>query len=350
MNESFVKLPPKLLRLLSLVYGVVIVFRDYLYNHKLLPTFTVPIPVVSVGNVTVGGTGKTPFVMWLAQQFKAIGLHPVVISRGYGGRLGNLPVRVPSDGKHDDYGDEPCLMARSLPDVPVVISRNRVRGALWSIERFRPDCIILDDGFQHRRLNRTLDIVMHDSRRPFTGDALLPRGRLRETISSLKRADIVIFTHCDGSLPSEADLDYLNNLVLPPPIFISRHIPVGLRKILTKEYLSGPFGSEIVALISAIGSPSGFQQSVRRMGLVVGYEKHYSDHQVISRKEWLRQTCEAQTCGCSMVVTTSKDESRYEDYFEIKIPVCVLDIALEIDAGEDLLSEIRSRIRSDELE
>ena len=172
------------LRLLSLPYGAAVALRNHLYDRELLRTAKLPCPVVSVGNLTVGGTGKTPTVILLAALLKEHGHRPAVLSRGYGGHA-KASVNVVSDGNRillgwREAGDEPVLIAGALPGVPVLTGPKRFLTGRAAVERFGADVLILDDAFQHRSLFRDIDIVLIDAARPFGNGFLLPRGPLRE--------------------------------------------------------------------------------------------------------------------------------------------------------------------------
>jgi len=188
--------------LLSLPYGGAVRARNRLFDSGFLEQQRIGCPVISVGNLTVGGTGKTPMVILLAGMLKDRGLRPAVLSRGYGGK-NRADVLVVSDGMRvlagpDEAGDEPVLIARRLGDVPVLAGPKRVITGRHALEHFSVDAILLDDGFQHRYLHRDLDIVLLDSRQPLGNGFLLPRGPLREPPSALARAGVIAFTRSKG--------------------------------------------------------------------------------------------------------------------------------------------------------
>jgi tetraacyldisaccharide 4'-kinase len=193
------------LRLLSYPYAAVQRLRALGYRLGLLRSYRLPCPVVSVGNVTLGGTGKTPTVAWIAGYLMARGKRVVVLSRGYGGSAqGQL--RVVSDGKRillgpEEAGDEPCLLAGKLPGLMVVIGADRYRAGLRALAELKPDLVLLDDGFQHLRLQRDLNILLLDATRPFGSGWTLPGGMLREPASAAGRADLVVYTRCPEGVP-----------------------------------------------------------------------------------------------------------------------------------------------------
>jgi tetraacyldisaccharide 4'-kinase len=340
--------PSRGLRCLSAVYSGITGIRNVLYDKSITREITVSRPVVSVGNLSAGGTGKTPLVIKLAGSFLQLGLQPAVVSRGYGGIKGRHPELVPPDADFRDYGDEPVLMARVLPQVPVVVSRDRVMGANWIIHHADADCLILDDGFQHRRIARDCNIVLLDARFPFTRDRLLPAGRLRENINGLKRADIIVFTHSDSAPPAQEDLEWIQSLPVPPPVFLSRHVPAGIRHVWTDQ--PAPVNPEqaSIALISSIGSPSGFRKTAEQAGLSIQHEKHFRDHKALTAEEWYHEINVAGRRGCSHVVITAKDESRYPKNLVPALPVCVLDMTMEINKENAFISRVTSRIKINE--
>lgn len=344
MDRFSNRMPAWLLSILSDLYASMTDVRNHLYERRILGIHSIPIPVISIGNLAVGGTGKTPFVLWIVQHLASASLKPLIISRGYRGRFGRTPVRVPLEGSHIDYGDEPCMMMHSLKDIPIVVSRDRVRGARWSLDEYRPGCIILDDGFQHRRIARCLDIVMHDCRNPFTRDTQLPSGRLRESIRGLERADIIVFSHCDESSPTDQDLLFINSIKERPAVFRSSHAPLGLRRAHALQRVDSYPPETVAGLVSAIGSPEGFRRSAERFGLQVAYERRFSDHHVISAENWHSAAQEAREAGCTMIVTTAKDEVKIPLGFDICLPIFILDVTLSIENGTELISMILERI------
>lgn len=339
-------LPLRCSKTISSVYSLAIKSRNWMYDKSFFKTTSVTKPVISVGNVTVGGTGKTPMVIKIADSILKSGFQPAILSRGYGGIKGRYPERVPENADFKEYGDEAALMARILIKTPIVISRDRLKGAHWIIDQNNIDCLLLDDGFQHRRLARDCNIVMLDSRLPFTQDKLLPLGRLRESIDGLKRADIIVFSHTDISAPSTEDLEWLYSRMDPHSIFLSGHIPVGIRYVWTNQKISLSDTNLRIALISSIGSPSGFKRTAEKIGLKVHYEKPFRDHKALTKNEWLCEIETAKKMDCTHVVITAKDESRYPKNLDAALPVCVLDMTIEIDREEELMSQVLNVIKN----
>ncbi|MDQ1330137.1 MAG: tetraacyldisaccharide 4-kinase, partial [Thermodesulfobacteriota bacterium] len=197
-GESIPFLQGFLLLVLSFLYGIPVKAREVLYRKKIFKQKRLPCKVISIGNITVGGTGKTPMTVYLAEMLAGLGRKIVVISRGYRGRA-EKNGGVVSNGREilmgpDESGDEPFMMAAMLNNIPVRVGQNRYNAGLLAIRNFNPDIILLDDGFQHRKLFRDIDLLLLDSRRPFGNSRLLPRVVLREPAVSIKRSDAFILT------------------------------------------------------------------------------------------------------------------------------------------------------------
>ncbi|MCD4653383.1 tetraacyldisaccharide 4'-kinase [bacterium] len=332
--------PPCLMRPLSWLYGRVTEFRNYLYDRNFFTEKQVLLPVISIGNLAVGGTGKTPLVIHILDLLIETGHLPMVVTRGYGGRVGKQPVRVPSSGSFTVFGDEPVMIANQFPEIPIIVSRDRVKGANWGISNYEVDCIVLDDGFQHRRIARDLNIVVLDSRRPVTHDKLLPYGRLRELPGSLARADIIMFSHSAERKPASEDMEFINTRLRPNSFFLSRHKSVRFRfagssKEVNSDNIESPAG-----LISAIGSPEGFRYSVHACGILPVFEKHFPDHSRISSSDWFKTSMEAKKNGCCSLITTAKDETRLPQGISLGLPLYVLDITMEIDRHEEFARQV----------
>ena len=224
---------------LSLLYGSIVRTREFFYQKKIFKSRKLPCKVISVGNLTVGGTGKTPMTIHLARRLSCQGYKTAVISRGYGGRS-EKSAAIVSDGhqillQSDEAGDEPFMIARNLKHIPVIVGQNRVKAGWLAIEKFAPDVIVLDDAFQHLKLVRDIDLVLLDYHRPYGNKHLLPRGTLREPISALARADAFILTRCDA-VPGE-DQAALKKIIGNRPVFKTVHIPYISELILSKAGL-----------------------------------------------------------------------------------------------------------------
>ncbi|MFO7813073.1 MAG: tetraacyldisaccharide 4'-kinase [Pelovirga sp.] len=308
----------------SLVYGVVSWLRLLCYQYGLLSSFKSSLPVISVGNLSAGGTGKTPVVDWLVKRLMEKGYHPAIVSRGYGGQFRG-EVGFVSDGKKMlmnpvDSGDEPVLLAQRNPQVPVLIARKRVN-AIKEIERAGcADVIILDDAFQHHAVARSLDIVLLDAGRPLGNGWPLPAGNLREFSCTLKRAGILVRTRSEENI---------QDIGLDLPVFDSRHQLAG--KVISlsgeKTELERLLNLQLVAF-AGIANPGSFFDALRKKGMMVKSSLAFSDHEPYSTQQ-LRQINQL-VKGADALITTEKDAVKLSaDMFQI--PCYKVAVNLQVD-------------------
>jgi tetraacyldisaccharide 4'-kinase len=289
---------------LSVVYGIVVRARALLYSLNILPSYTLPRKVLSVGNITVGGTGKTPVTIFLAEFFRKNGKKVAILSRGYKGSARG--VAVVSDGKEvllgpDAAGDEPYLMAMRLKGVPVVTSADRVKGGKFIIGRFSPDVIILDDAFQHIRLKRDVNIALLDSAEGFGTGYLLPRGILREPVSALRRAD---FALVKGGPPNGREWEALKRYSIPSMFFTYK--PSVIYDIDTGEELSVPsLAFKMATPVCGIANPFSFIDTLTGLGVKLGSPLVFPDHHAYGEKEI--NEIEKAAAATGVVITTEKD-------------------------------------------
>lgn len=324
------------MNVLSAVYGWVVARKNKRFDEGRAECIRVPVPVVSVGNISVGGTGKTPFVQLVVRELLALGKRPAIVSRGYG-RASRGEVVV-SDGatvfvSARDAGDEVLLHAESLP-VPVVANADRAAGARTAIEKLGADVIVLDDGFQHRRLARDCDIVLID---PATvaHPVLLPLGRLREPMTALQRADIVCCVggvHC-GDIPA-----------LERVACIEARAVVGeLQQVESRRIVSADELGTSVLAVSGIAKPERFRQSLESIGITPKAVVAYADHYTYEEKDvrTIVQRCAQEQC--TAVVTTEKDAVKLRVFASLLhragILLVALPIATEITTGYRTLQE-----------
>ncbi|MFH0947969.1 MAG: tetraacyldisaccharide 4'-kinase [Elusimicrobiota bacterium] len=295
--------------------------------------------VISVGNITVGGTGKTPTVIFIAELLKELRKNVCVISRGYKrqGRGKREVGRVVTNGNKvllgaKLAGDEPYLIAKSLTDVPVVVDKNRYRAGLFAIEKFGIDTIILDDGFQHLNLFRNIDIVCINALNPFGNFMLLPSGYLREPIKNISRATAFIITRCDRItieklLEIESIIRKHNNF---SPIFHAHFV----KKIFHRngrEIQTNMLKGQNVIAISGVAVPEDFEATLRELGVNLLIHKKYSDHYFFKNtdiKKFYNDAAEFQ----AVIVTTAKDATRLPESF----PCYILDVKLEVEEREEI--------------
>jgi len=346
-------LPGLVLGIASGGYGLAIRLRNALYDRGLLRVQRLPVPVVSVGNLTVGGTGKTPLVIHLAGFLRKHGHRPAILSRGYGGRPRG-PVEVVSDGERvlcepGVCGDEPFMMARRLPGVPVLTGPERFLTGRDAVDRFGADVLLLDDGFQHRRLHRDADIVLIHARRPFGNGRLLPGGPLREPLAALKRARWIV-----RSGPGPAGGGKEVPPVLPGydrPVLRAFYRPSRLIRAAGGEVLPPGFleGKRLCAF-AGIGSPEAFRRTLESLGATVAAFPAYPDHHRFRREDLdeIRRTGAAG--DASWYVTTEKDAVRLSG-MEAALPellILEVDLSLEPDdggLGRDILGLLEPKAR-----
>ncbi|MGC3996063.1 MAG: tetraacyldisaccharide 4'-kinase [Anaeromyxobacter sp.] len=313
--------------------------RGALYSGGVLRAHRAGVPVLSIGNLAVGGAGKTPAAIAVARRLAARGRRPAVLSRGYG--AARKDARVVADRERvrlgaSEGGDEPVLIARRLPGVAVLCGPRRVELARLAVRSLGCDALLLDDGFQHRALARDLDIVVIDAGNPFGNGHLLPRGPNREPPAALARAGLVWLSRADGAEP--ARLEALRALALEAtghgPVE-SRHAPVDV----TDGRLAERFGVEAlrgraVALLSGIARPAAFRRTVEALGARVVDERRFGDHHRFTDRE-LRGALSG--AGAELVVTTEKDAVRLPPDAAADPRLRVVRIEAELIAGEEIL-------------
>ncbi|VVM05074.1 tetraacyldisaccharide 4'-kinase [Methylacidimicrobium cyclopophantes] len=356
-----------LLYLLSLLYGPLVRLRLWLYRRNFVHSHSLGCLVISVGNLTVGGTGKTPVVEKLARELAHAGRRVAILSRGY--KSASLPFwarwhraargetahpgpRVVSDGKRaflDPFlaGDEPYMLASNLQGVVVLTGKNRVRSGLTAIRQWGVDTLLLDDGFQYLPLQERIDIVLVDREAPFGNRFLLPRGTLREPMSHIRRADILLVTKCDGSPLAELKSE-LRRYNRHAPIVECAHLPRYLSHVSTgeKQPLSFLRGLRVVAL-SGIARPESFENGLRKLGAEIVYARRFADHHRFSEQELLRVLERAKARAAAAIVTTEKDAVRLP-FLRTPPPVPIYFLRVEIEflqGAEALQSRIREKMR-----
>jgi tetraacyldisaccharide 4'-kinase len=303
-----------LLRVLSIFYGLIIRLRNALYVHSVFKRKRLAQRVISVGNITLGGTGKTPTVMHIAEVLLKHQKHPAVISRGYG-RNNESALVVVSDGDKvlvgaETGGDEPVLIGSKLAYVPVVADSNRYRAALFANQKFRNDAFILDDGFQHLSVQRDLDIVLIDASDPFGNGRLFPAGILREPLSALQRAHVVLITGADR-VDDLAPLKRVIRRNTPARIFTSRQVAADLLDAVTGETKPlSSLRSTAVLAFSGIARPASFMSLLLSLGAEVKAEFSYPDHYVYKSSDLVAIRERAAKERLDMIITTEKDVVR----------------------------------------
>lgn len=330
------------LALFALPYRFVVFLRCLFFDRGLFRQHKASVPIISVGNLTVGGTGKTPLVIMLARHLQAKGFRTAVLSRGYGSSAA-APVNIVSDGKSIlmdgvEAGDEPALIARSAKGVPVLTGASRILTAAVAIERLGAEILILDDGFQHRRIARNIDIVLLDSANPYGNGYMLPAGPLREPLVALRRADMIVVTDSFGDAGQMSAS--LPGIPAGMPIFRAARRPRGLRRGGTEQSvpLDSLQGARICAF-SGIGAPESFRQTLTGLGADVVRFLSFPDHYEYDMEDLKRIQQESARAGASLIVTTEKDGVRLEAFPFFLEKVLLLEIAMEIVSDADLFEQ-----------
>jgi tetraacyldisaccharide 4'-kinase len=324
-------------------YSVIIGIRNFLYLRNLLKSYAVTqaglktsdraqasVPVISIGNITVGGTGKTPMVIWLCNMLGAKDIKCVILSRGYKSANGE--------------SDEPAILAKNCPGASIAVNPDRLAGAIEAVRRHHAQVLIMDDGFQHRRLHRDIDIITIDATQPFGFNRMLPAGLLREPITSLKRAHAAVLTRCD--LVSEDNLAKLTETIngINPNMVVARsvHAPVCARGAGDKEITLEKLRAKKVFAFCGIANPDAFLATLGRLGVNLVGSKIYDDHHTYTARDISEICRDAEQLGSELIITTEKD------YDKITLPpdsrtdliLVYLAVKLKFVEGEDRISRL----------
>jgi len=339
------------LRLASYVYGGLVLLRAVLFARGVTGVRRLPVPVLSVGNLIAGGTGKTPFVEMLARRLQMQGHRVAIVLRGYRGRS-TTPMII-SDGRRllcepPVAADEAYLLARHLPGVAVLTGADRYRVGQVALEQLKCGVIVLDDGFQHLRLYRDLDIVLLDAANPMGYGRLLPSGLLRERPDGLGRADLLVVTHADSVSDLDAIKRSLRRYAPSAPIALAVHRPLGLIGLCGEEHLSPSHldGQPLVAF-SGIANPRGFEATLVRLGAVILAHHVFPDHYVYSAADLEALSTSAMKVRAACMVTTEKDMVKLArlNLEKMVTPLYALAISLEIVEGEETLDRMLSGLQ-----
>lgn len=335
-------LPP-----LGAIYNVVTRARANAYRRGWFSVSQLAAPVISVGNLTTGGTGKTPLVEWVCRTVvRETGKRACVLTRGYG-RINPKSQVVGSDGNKlltgaAQSGDEPFLLARNLVGIAAVISNpNRLAAGNWAIENLGSEVFVLDDGFQHLSLARDLDIVTIDATNPWGGGHLLPYGRLREPRAGLSRADCVVITRTEQVKDLSAIKDALPQLAGDIPVLYSRMITSGIRTVDGQSVKEESLLAQPIAAFCGVGNPEPFFNQARREGYTLVLTRKFADHHNYSQANITRLVNDAKASGATALLTTAKDAIKLSS-FQLGLPCHVLEIQISIDDHDRLVEMIRT--------
>ena len=329
---------------LSLLLGLAVRLRNGLYDTGLLNSDRLPVPVISVGGLTAGGAGKTPVVRYLARRLVDAGYRPAVLSRGYG-RDSRVTRSAAPGATWQEVGDEPAFLASALPDVPVVVGPSRTAAGRLAIDRYGANVLLLDDGFQHRRTARAADIVVHDASSRLSPERLLPAGPLREPVSSLGRAHVLVLTRTDQAGSADTDTERIRGKFPHLAIIETAYTPSGLRRIssgatLPVEWLAGRH----VLVFCGIANPASFARTVTDAGGSVTRTLSYPDHHPFTPSELDLALSLAEEAGVECIVTTEKDAVRIPTDHAIRKHLVALDIELRVISGGHAVDHILSML------
>jgi len=328
------------LKTLSVVYGLAVRLRLIGYKVGLFRIKSLSTYVVSIGNITVGGTGKTPFVAMLAEWASENGIEAAILSRGYKGKTSH-DFLVVSDGikvlaTADDAGDEAVLLAKKLSSIPVLISKNRYLIGNLALRRFNPELLLLDDGYQHVSLHRDLDILLLDTRRQFGNGWLLPRGPLREPLAGIERADLIVITKCAVECNGNDMVDFLRKNFPGKPIFRSGHLPDQVifpldGRTYPPDFLSG---KKVVAF-AGLAHPDDFLDMVKSLGAHVIHFRAFSDHHSFTQGEIGELASWKKASEGDFLLTTEKDWVRIDGRVDVGADIAVLTIKVGLLSDSD---------------
>lgn len=329
------------LYLLSLFYGGAVRGRTFFYSIGLWNPKRLPCPVICVGNITVGGTGKTPLVITLAKGFMDRGISVAILSRGYKGKQTSGP--LVSDGltlllSSEESGDEPFLMAKVLEGVPVFVGKDRFLNGQMALQQFGVRALLLDDGYQHLQLHRDLNILLIDSHIGFGDGHLLPRGILREPLTHLRRAHLFLLTKLEDPRRCESLEKELQQVHSSAPIFHSHYEPQGLTGPKGEWEEIHSFKGKKVLALSAIGNPDYFSSLVRRSAMEIVKEVIFPDHHRFTTKDL--EFIEKKAKGVDWIVTTEKDMVKLRKLKIDHLPLRALRIDMKIWEEDDFYKRL----------
>jgi tetraacyldisaccharide 4'-kinase len=348
---------------LSFIYEWLVQFRLFLYRHRILRERTLGCLVISIGNLTVGGTGKTPIVEKVARALQRGGRRVAILSRGYKSvprpvkkslwdRLrgkDSTPPRVVSDGKSlllDSLtaGDEPYMLAHNLKDVIVLVDKDRVKSGLHAIGEMKADTLLLDDGLQYLHLKHRLDLVLIDRQAPFGNEFLLPRGTLREPPRNLRRASYIFITKSTGE-PDNELIERIRRYNRTAEIIECAHEPLHLQNVVSGEELPlARLRDAYVGSLCGIAAPESFENGLRKLGARIELAKRYLDHHRYTEAELQNFITRCIRRDLEMIVTTEKDAVRFPRLTSPQVPIFFLRVEIKILSGHESWEHCVARI------
>lgn len=352
---------------LSGFYKRIVAIRYFLYRSRIYRNHAIGSLVISIGNLTCGGTGKTPVVEVFARTLTAKGRKVAILSRGYKSRDKRsfwtklrqkfsskqklIPPRVVSDGKNlllDSLraGDEPYMLASNLRDVVVLVDKDRVKSGHYAVSEFQRDTLILDDGFQYLALRPHINIVLVDSTCPFNNHFMLPRGLLREPIRNIRRADYIFLTKSSGSPALRHLKAFLRKHNNRAEIIECRHHPKYLENVFKRDEKMplDTLNGKRIAAISGIANPASFEAFLKNFGAEIAVSEHFADHHRFSAQELIDFVNASHDAGVEMILTTEKDAVRIPRLDHCRIPVMFLRVEIDILSGHESFDQCITRI------
>ncbi|PYL05633.1 MAG: tetraacyldisaccharide 4'-kinase [Verrucomicrobia bacterium] len=347
---------------LSFIYDRLVQLRLYLYRKRVFRERALGCLVISIGNLTVGGTGKTPIVEKFARALQAGGRRVAILTRGYKSvprkrtwlsllRRDSEPPRVVSDGQSlllDSLiaGDEPYMLAHNLKNVIVLVDKNRVKSGRFAIDKWQVDTLLLDDGFQYLHLKHRLDMVLVDRQAPFGNELLLPRGTLRERPRNLRRASYIFITKNTGE-PNFELMRRIRRYNRTAEVIECAHKPLHLQNVFTGERLPlEALRDTFIGSLCAIAAPESFEAALQKLGAHVDLAKRYIDHHYYTEAEVISFINRCIRRDLAMIVTTEKDSVRMprSAEAEMKVPIYFLRVEIEILSGHESWDHCVTRI------
>lgn len=336
-EQGFSAGPRLVLSALAGGYRGLIGAREWLYGHGVLRSQALPCPVISIGNLTVGGTGKTPAVELAVQTLAGLGRRVAIVSRGY--RRQSSGVQIVADTASirldpTDAGDEPFLLARRLPGVPVVVGANRHDAARLAVDRFGATAIVLDDGFQHRTLAKDVEIVMTRARSPWANGCLLPHGPLREPLSALARATLIVAAGVERAGDAAEVIETARRHAPGVPVVTARYVSVESWEARTLQpHRPEELAGRRLIAFAGLASPEGFAQTLQRLGVEVAHFATFFDHHWYTADDLAALDAQAAALGAEGLVTTEKDWVRLRDVARPRRPIHIVSVRLELLDG-----------------
>jgi tetraacyldisaccharide 4'-kinase len=354
-----------ILFVLSRTYRTLVQWRLSLFKHRILRHHTLGCLVVSIGNLTVGGTGKTPVVEVFARSLTQRGRKVAILSRGYRSkdrpfwrkmrdlaqnRQHEIPPRVVSDGTgvlldSEMAGDEPYMLAKNLRQVVVLVDKDRVKSGRYAIRQFGVDTLLLDDGFQYLALAPRLNILLVDATNPFDNHHLLPRGLLREPLTNVRRADVIFLTKSNGGAHLKHLKQFIRSKNAKAEIIECTHRPMHLENVITGERQPLSFlKDQRVASICGIAAPESFERFLHQFGANLVHFERYADHHRYTRDELADFMNGSREKGASMVLTTEKDAVRFPKLPDGHLPSYFMRVEIDILSGQESFDQCIARI------